>query len=162
MADAKENINDAVEDAKSHAKSVVDEVREKAKSVASDARETVKSEVDARAGAARSAAAGEVNNVAAALRRAAEESRDGSAQERTFGQIANSLADVSETIGNKDLGTVVNDASSFARRHPLTFLAGAALAGFALSRFVKSSENDGEYGTAYGRDTDPDDIVGRG
>ncbi|MCB5199962.1 hypothetical protein SAMN05428995_104223 [Loktanella sp. DSM 29012] len=162
MADAKTEIDDAVNDAKAQAKSVVEDVKEHAKSVAEDARETVKSEVTARAKAARSAAAGEVNNVAAALRRAADESRDGSPQERTFGQIANSLADVSETIGNKDLGTVVSDAGNFARRHPLTFLAGAALAGFAISRFAKASERHDDYGTDYGRDTDPDDIVGRG
>ena len=145
MANAEHEIKDAANEATARAKGVVDEVKEQAKSVAADARETVRHEVEARTTAARDAAAGEVNNVASALRRAAEESRKGSAQERTFGQIADSLADVSDTIGNKDLGTVVSDVSTFARRNPMTFLAGAALAGFAVSRFVKASERDDDY-----------------
>ena len=140
--EASARAKDAANDATARAKGVVDEVKEQAKSVAADARETVKHEVEARTNAARDAAAGEVNNVASALRRAAEESRKGSAQERTFGQIADSLADFSDTIGSKDLGTVVSDVSTFARRNPMTFLAGAALAGFAVSRFVKASERD--------------------
>ncbi|RYH03944.1 hypothetical protein EU805_00810 [Salipiger sp. IMCC34102] len=145
MADTEKQIKDAADEAANRAKGMVDEVKNQAKSVATDARETVKTEVEMRTAAARDAAAGEVNNVASALRRAAEESRKGSAQERTFGQIADGLADVSETISNKDLGTVVSDVSQFARRNPMTFLAGAALAGFAASRFVKASERDDDY-----------------
>ena len=138
--DAKHNLDDAATEAKARAKSVVEDVTSQAKSVASEARETITSEVTARADAAKSAAAGEVRNVASALRQAAAESRHGSPQERTFGQIADTLADASDAISNKDLGTVISDASDFARRHPLTFLAGATLAGFAVSRFIKASE----------------------
>ena len=145
MADAKTEMHDAAEEAKTRAKGMVDEVKAQARHAAEDAKETVRSEVRHRTDAARSAAAGEVNNVASALRKAAQESRHGSAQERTFGQIADTLADVSEQIGSKDLGEMVSDTSTFARRHPVTFLAGAALAGFALARFVKASERD-DYG----------------
>ena len=145
MADAKTEMHDAAEEAKTRAKGVVDEVKAQARHAAEDAKETVKAEVRHRTDAARGAAAGEVSNVASALRKAAQESRHGSPQERTFGQIADTLADVSEQIGNKDLGDLVSDTSSFARRHPMTFLAGAALAGFALARFVKASETD-DYG----------------
>lgn len=138
--DAKHKAEDAAHDATNHAKKVVDDVTAQAKSAAQDAKDTIRSEVSSRADAVKGAAADEVNNVASALRKAAEESRKGSAQERTFGQIADSLADASEAISNKDLGTAINDVSTFARRNPLTFLAGAALAGFAVSRFIKASE----------------------
>jgi hypothetical protein len=133
----------AAHDASAEVKNVVNDATEQAKSVAHDAKETIKSEVTARADAAKGAAAQEVNNVASALRKAASESRTGSPQERTFGQIADTLADASDAISNKDLGTALSDVGDFARRHPLTFLAGAALAGFAASRFAKASERNG-------------------
>ena len=136
----KAQAQDVAHDASRHAKSVVDDVTAQARSVARDATDTIKSEVAARADSAKGAAAAEVSNVASALRKAAQESRLGSAQERTFGQIADSLADASEAISNKDLGTALRDVGDFARRHPLTFLAGAALAGLAVSRFAKASE----------------------
>ena len=140
VADAKREAENLAHEASNRAKSVVDDVTAQAKTVAHDAKETIKSEVVSRADAAKGAAAEEVNNVASALRKAAQESRSGSAQERTFGQIADTLADASDAIANKDLGTALRDVGEFARRHPLTFLAGAALAGFAVSRFAKASE----------------------
>ena len=149
MTDIKQTMDEATRDAKAaahdastQAKSVVNDVTEQAKSVAHDAKETIKSEVTARADAAKGAAAQEVGNVASALRKAASESRTGSPQERTFGQIADTLADASDAISNKDLGTALSDVGNFARRNPLTFLAGAALAGFAVSRFAKASERN--------------------
>ena len=140
LHDAKREAQDVAHDAKDRAKTVVDDVTAQARSVAHDASETLRSEVTSRADAAKGAAAQEVNNVASALRKAAQESRSGSAQERTFGQIADSLADASDAISNKDLGTAISDMGEFARRNPLTFLAGAAVAGFAISRFVKASD----------------------
>ncbi|MFZ3582934.1 hypothetical protein ACOI1H_12265 [Loktanella sp. DJP18] len=140
--DAKRQAEAAAHDASGRAKTVVDDVTAQAKSVAHDAKETIRSEVTSRADAAKGAAAEEVGNVATALRKAAQESRTGSPQERTFGQIAESLADASDAIRNKDLGTALHDVGDFARRHPLTFLAGAALAGFAASRFAKASEHN--------------------
>ncbi|WP_394152010.1 hypothetical protein [Loktanella salsilacus] len=149
MTDINSTVDAAARDAKTaahdvsaEAKSVVNDVTQQAKSVANDAKETIKSEVTARADAAKGAAAQEVNNVASALRKAANESRTGSPQERTFGQIADTLADASDAISNKDLGTAISDVGHFARRNPLVFLAGAALAGFAVSRFAKASERN--------------------
>ncbi len=139
---ANKTMGDTAHETTDHAKSVVDDVTAQAKSVAHDAKETIMGEVASRADDAKGVAATEVSNLASALRKAAQESRDGSPQERTFGQIADTLADASDAIMNKDLGTVVADAGDFARRHPLTFLAGAALAGFAVSRFVKASERN--------------------
>ena len=145
IEDAKKQAGAAAHDASERAKGVVDDVTAQAKSLAHEAKTTLTSEVSHRADAAKQAAAGEVSNVASALRKAAQESRSGSAQERTFGQIADTLADASDAISNKDLGTALKDVGDFARRHPLTFLAGAALAGFAVSRFAKASERHPVY-----------------
>ena len=77
--------------------------------------------------------------MASAMRTAAEEMRSGSPQERTFGQIAEGIADVSDAMREKDLSTMVQDVSAFARNNPLVFLGGAALIGFAATRFAKAS-----------------------
>ena len=96
-------------------------------------------EARTRADDAKSDVATEVNDVAKALRHASEELRDGSAQERTLGQIAGGIADASDAIRDKDLGEIVEMASSLGRRNPVLFLGGAALLGFVASRYAKAS-----------------------
>lgn len=96
-------------------------------------------EVRAKANDAKAGMADEVKDVALVLRRASEDLRGGSAQERTLGTIASSLADVSDAIRDKDLGEIVQMVSKVARENPVLFLGGAALLGFAASRYAKAS-----------------------
>ncbi len=108
-------------------------------------------EVRSRTGDAKDSVANEVNDVAQALRRASQELRGGSAQERTLGTLASSLADVSDQIRDKDLGQIAQMVSKVAREHPVMFLGGAALLGFAASRYAKaSSTGSGPSGTTSG------------
>jgi predicted amidohydrolase YtcJ len=127
--------------------SVADKAKQSAGTVAEQAKETVDSAVESarrtaasQAGEVKSSVANEVSGVASALRTAAEEMRSGSPQERTFGQIAEGLADASDALREKDLSTMVEDVTKFARKNPLVFLGGAALIGFAATRFAKASE----------------------
>jgi hypothetical protein len=113
------------------ARSAVGDATDAARGMASDQTER-----------ARGAVADEVSSVAHALRTAADDLREGSAQERTFAQIADTLADTAEAIRDKDLGEMVREATDMARRHPMTFLGGAALLGFTAVRFAKASRND--------------------
>ena len=130
-------------------------------------------EVRSQADDAKSTVADEVKDVAMALRRASADLRDGSAQERTFGQIASTLADASDALRNKDLGQILQAASRVARDNPVLFLGGAAVLGFAVSRFAKASTNgatpadgsghSGRTGGAYGfvrNKTTPDEQQG--
>lgn len=96
-------------------------------------------EVRSKADGAKEGVANDVKDVAEALRRASAELRGGSAQERTLGTIASSLADVSDSIRDKDLGEIVQMISRVARENPVMFLGGAALLGFAASRYAKAS-----------------------
>lgn len=96
-------------------------------------------EVKSQASDAKDSVAENVKDVAMALRRASEDLRGGSAQERTLGQIASGLADASDAIRDKDLGEILQAASRIARDNPFLFLGGAALLGFAASRFAKAS-----------------------
>lgn len=110
-----------------------------ARRVAEETADRVRGEAYDRAGRAKDGVAREVSGLAEALRSAAGEAREGSFQERTFGQIADGLADASEALSGRDLNQIAGDVSSFARRNPLAFLGGAALAGFAATRFVRAS-----------------------
>ena len=111
------------------------------KQAASEKYDEAVTEVRAKADGAKSNVAGEVKDFSDVLRRASDELRDGSAQERTLGQISSSLADVSDQIRDKDLGEMVQMASKVARDNPILFLSGAALLGFAASRFAKASRD---------------------
>lgn len=144
----------------------------KIKSVASDIKaaadqkvdQTVK-EVRTHADGAKTDAANEVKDVATALRRASEDLRDGSAQERTLGQIARSLADASDAIRDKDLGEISQDIRKVARDNPVLFLSGAALLGFAASRYAKASgnhANDSDRSSSMTPAAQAKDFVGEG
>jgi hypothetical protein len=53
--------------------------------------------------------------------------------------LASGLNSVSDTMRNRPTSRLVSDVSSYASREPLVFFGAAVAAGFALSRFLKSS-----------------------
>jgi hypothetical protein len=123
-------------------------VSTRAREAASGAVESAVREAHTQTEAAKAGVVDEVSDIASALRVAAGEMRNGSVQERVFAQMADSLADASEAIQHKDLSGIMDDATAFARRNPLIFLSGAALLGFAATRFAKASDGRaaaGEY-----------------
>ena len=90
--------------------------------------------------------------MAKALRDASQNLRDGSPQARAFAQIADGLADAADAVRNRDVNELAGDLTGFARRNPLAFLGGAALLGFAATRFAKASSTprpqaDDSYGS---------------
>ena len=133
------------DDIKSKAKAATEDLGNAARQTAGDAADAVREEATRHADSAKSGVADGVSDVASALRKAADEMRDGSPQERTFGQIANSLADVSDSIRGKDLGEMASEVSSFAKRNPMLFIGGIALAGFAVTRFATASGRRGDH-----------------
>ncbi len=123
------------ESVKSAAQSIRDDAEEKVRNIG----KTVADEAHARADSAKQDVADEISSVSSALRRAQDELRDGSPQERTFGAMAGAMADLADTVRGKDLGELAGDLSAFARRNPVAFLGGAALLGFAGVRMAKAS-----------------------
>ena len=121
------------------AKAAAGTASEEIKARARDAADTIASEAESYADQAKGAAADEVGGVASALRTAADDLRSGSPQERTFGQIADTLADASDAIRDKDLGEIMGSLNGFARKNPVIFMGTAALVGFAATRFVEAS-----------------------
>ncbi len=68
-----------------------------------------------------------------------DDMRDNSTSRRAVGWVADSLNRPSQAIRNRDTSQLMNDISGFAKRNPALFLGGAALVGFAISRFAKAS-----------------------
>lgn len=132
---AKQAVSDATQEAKTHASKLADKAKDEARTLADDARSMAQD----RAETYKNTAAGEATKVADALRKASDDLRDGSPQERAVGEIAAGLAGVADTIRDRDIGDLISDATDFARRNPAAFLGGAALLGFAASRFAKAS-----------------------
>ena len=136
------------DDAEREARNLTDEARQTGR----EAYDRASGEARAQGDAAKHRAADEVTDISGALRRAAEESRDGSPQQQAFGRVAEGLADFSDEMRQKSFGDAARELDGFARRNPLAFLGGAALLGFAATRFAKASAShpEGAYGSSYG------------
>lgn len=130
--------------AKAAAADVGNEATAKAKELGQGVADRAREQADA----AKAGAAEEISSVSRALRRASEELREGSPQERTFGAAADAMADFADSVRDRDLGQMVDELSDFARRNPVGFLGGAALLGFAGVRLAKASRR-----ARYGDDT---------
>lgn len=123
-----------------------------AKDMALEAGRTVKAEVTAHAAEAvgnmRDAAgerAGEARDtvVAAGDRLAQKLQTEADATEgvpsRILSGLAGGVTTVADGLRGRTLGDLLADAKDYARRNPGTFAVGAAVAGFALARFLRSS-----------------------
>ncbi|QPM92497.1 hypothetical protein [Pseudooceanicola algae] len=135
------------------------DVKRSAERLQEDARQTAENlgaraseEANRQADRAKSGVASELSGIASALGTAADELRHGSPQEQVFGQVAKGLSGVSDAIRDRDLAEIASDVSAFARRNPLGFLGGAALAGFAATRFAKASSAARDRGTETGNE----------
>ncbi|SHI52499.1 hypothetical protein [Wenxinia saemankumensis] len=146
--DIKKTADDIGDKAKATAHDVVDA----AKRTGREAVDSATAEATRRGNEAKSATAGEIRTVAEALRKAADDLQDGSYQEKTFGYLANNLADMSDRVESKDIGEIVEDLTYYARRNPVLFLGGAALLGFAVTRFGKATSRSTPYEAGYGTD----------
>jgi hypothetical protein len=81
-----------------------------------------------------------MHRFAKAIRTAADELNDGSPEiARQVRAAAGSVDSLSRNLHGKSIGDLFSAASDFARNQPAAFFAGAVIAGFAFSRFLKSS-----------------------
>lgn len=93
----------------------------------------------------KAAGADRINAVAQAVHEAADK-LEGNLPPRAAGyihQAAGGLERASSAIRDRSLDDMLQMVSNFAREQPAAFFGGAVLAGFALSRFLKSSADTG-------------------
>lgn len=130
------------EDGDGIAEIAAEAVRETAKAVAAQASELVDNvgeEVMHAAADQKDRGAEIMLGFARAISSAADEIREQSpVVARQFKRAANGVGRLSEGVRDKSVRQLVDVASGYARNQPVAFFAGAVLAGFAFSRFLKS------------------------
>jgi len=115
------------------------EFSEKAKDVADQAGDKLREAVAER----KVAGADYVGGIAEAMRRAGREfDQDLPVAGKYIRKAAAQVDDVADSIRTGDVGDLVRNAQSFARRQPTAFVAMAALGGFVAVRFLKSTSSD--------------------
>lgn len=134
-------------DAAAAAKESVKRVREEASRLKEEARHRTKSLISDQ----KHTAAEQVGSVAGALRQTAQQlnAQGQASMARYVDWAAEGLDDLSGTLRDKDVDSLVRQAEDFARRQPAVVIGGAVAIGFLLSRFLKSSaeRSESEYDT---------------
>jgi ElaB/YqjD/DUF883 family membrane-anchored ribosome-binding protein len=114
------------------------ELASAAKDMAGQAADKVKEAVSDKKGAG----ADYVGSLAETIRRAGREfDNDLPIAGKYIRKAASQVENVADSIRSGDFNDLVRNAQSFARRQPTAFLGIAALAGFAVVRFLKSSSD---------------------
>ena len=144
-ANVKGEAHAAMSEAQSRLGAVADEARTEAGKLAEQARRRAELAADEY----RNRAAEQGHSMAERLRAAGQEFGSGSLPDRYVGRMADSLSDAADAFSRKDLGSLIADSASFARRNPAAFVGGAMLLGFAAARFLKSSSRENEYDYEY-------------
>lgn len=99
--------------------------------------------------------ADQVEGIARAVGRAADELEQSAPQLAGYVREAASAAqNLSTSLRDRSSGELMQDVGDFARRSPAAFFGSAVVVGLALSRFLKSSGEQGT-GPATGRTTEP-------
>jgi hypothetical protein len=117
-------------------------VKERVKERIGDTIASADQEARSRVELGRSELAEHVGSVAQVLQDVGKQLRDN--QEDTIARYADRAGSgvqrLSEYLEQRDTQELLRDVKTFAKNHPGVFLGGAALVGFAMARFFKSSE----------------------
>jgi hypothetical protein len=115
-------------------------VADKARSDIAQAAETAKAEARRIASQQKEAGADRLGEVAGAVHGAARSLEAGMPQMATYVHAAAvRLEDAATTLRTRNVDDLMGEISRFARTQPALFFGGAMLAGFALTRFLKST-----------------------
>ncbi len=144
---------DATAAAKRKAEDLADNARDVAQSVkaaAQDKQEAITAGAGPALAAMRDAAAEKVDEareglsdvgdrLAATLQRASAEGQDDALKSRVLTSVAQGITSASDALRQRSVSDLTSDVKVLARRHPGAFMAAAAVAGFAIARFVRAS-----------------------
>ncbi|PRX92258.1 hypothetical protein [Allonocardiopsis opalescens] len=147
---AKAAAGDVAQQARHQAGTVLSEARAQTRHAATDMRERVSGELDAQA---RRMAAG-LRDWSSDLATMADTSHDDTPARAVVRQVAQGGGRAADYLDERGVSGVVAEVEDFARRRPGLFLAGAAIAGFALARLAKAAA--AERGDDTGHDGGPD------
>lgn len=107
---------------------------------AADAEDQVKAKVEDIAEQQKKAGAGQADQMAKAVHSAADELQDQMPKAADFvHSAASQLEKGADALRNGQIGDLMTSVNDFGRREPLALFGAAVIAGFAASRFLKSS-----------------------
>ena len=137
----KEDLKQAGREVADDAKRAVDHAARDVKSQADELRREAQGQANNLLNEQKDVAAQRVGGVADALRQAGQglADRDEEMLAHYTDSLAGQLDNFSNTLRDREIGSLVNDAKQLAHRQPELFVAGALAAGFVLGRFFKSS-----------------------
>jgi len=124
----------------SHTSDLSRSVREHANDLTAQAKAAATQEATLRADQAKFTAAEKVQQAANAADAAASEMDSASPQAQAVQQVAAHIEDVAMKLRTADVREVAEKVTDTARRNPLLFIGGAAIAGFAAARFLKARD----------------------
>lgn len=125
---------------------------ETAKGMAEDAAEAAEAKAKREAAKARDMAADETQKVANAAEAAAGEFDAGSVQAQAIEHVASRIDDIADQLRTTDIDRMAGMVGDAARKNPMLFVAGAALAGFAVTRFLKARDPQRSFAPPQGDD----------
>lgn len=145
---AKSAIASETDAARDQMRQAGDRLRDEASNIANRA----KGVISGQAQEGKETVASGMNDFAAAVRRASDElgERDQSMAASLVREVAGGLEDASRAIHGRSVGDLTRSVGDFARRQPTAFLLGATVAGIALGRFIKATEERSEDGHTAG------------
>ncbi|MCG6206807.1 hypothetical protein LPW26_19330 [Rhodopseudomonas sp. HC1] len=151
--DLKDRVVGLAEESVDAARAQAEGLAGAAREFASEATEAIKS----RANEQRAAGADYIGGVAEAIRRASREfDNDLPVAGVYLRKAASKVEEISDTVQQGDISTLVRGVQDFARRQPTAFLGLAVLAGFGAVRFLKSSGSARQQSAAAPRFNDED------
>ncbi|MFP7673990.1 hypothetical protein ACG74X_11620 [Marivita sp. S0852] len=121
-------------------KKMTDQAMDAARDVADDVADAASAKAKVEAENVRDTAAEETEKVANAAHAASEEFDSGSMQAQAIEQVAKQVDHIANQIRNTDIDRFARSVGDAAQRNPLMFVAGAALAGFAVTRFLNARD----------------------
>ena len=149
-AAAVETARDMAGDALAEGQSRLGGAMRKAADTATDAKDaivagagsalgTVRDVAVEKADAARETLSDAGERLAATLKGAAADSDDDALKSRMLSSVAQGLTTASDALRQRSVTDLTSDVRTLARKHPGAFMVAAAVAGFAMARFVRSS-----------------------
>jgi hypothetical protein len=152
----RENLKQTGQEAMTAARERAGELRADAEAAVGDLGEAAQQQTEA----AKGRAAEEISRTAEGLETAADELEGSPLQQDLLREAAGGLKQISQAIEGRSIAQMTSDLSDFARRNPLGFLSGAALAGFALARFARAGRPATTSQGAYSAGTYPSGRAG--
>lgn len=92
------------------------------------------------------------DRMAESLREAAHQDDEGGMQSRVLESVASGLSTMTDTLRSADPSAMMSSVQGFARRNPILFATGAAVAGLLVARALAGSSSSAGSSSTYSRD----------